>query len=46
MEEALKAVVAALFQCKQQRALRDRVSRMHQEFNAQEMARKNAREFH
>ncbi len=45
MEEALRAAVAVLFQCKQQRVLQDRVTRMHWEFHAREMGRKNAGEF-
>ncbi len=41
-EQRLKAAVQALFQCKTQRSLRDRVCKMHSEFYAQERARKNA----
>ncbi len=37
-EAALRTAVEALFQCKQQRALWDRVSQVHQEFKAREVA--------
>ncbi len=44
-DERLRARLARLFQCKQQRQLRERINRMQWEFRAREAARKTATDF-